>query len=117
MLRRCQAVVFFFAMLLPIVLEAAVVYWIFQYPGKPSTSNSSFTAVGGWTGMALPQAWLLGALFVLIYRAMTVVIAPMSWTNQMFSRTWLAFVRSWRWTIAMILVQELVLFLDRAIAS
>ena len=117
LLRRFEAIVFFFAMTLPIVLEAAVVYWIFQHLGKPSTSNPSFTAVGEWTGMTLPQAWVLGALFVLVYRAVTIVIAPASWTNQMFSRTCLAFVRLWRWSIAMIVMQELVLFLDRAIAS
>lgn len=117
MLRKFEAIVFFFAIMLLIVLEAAVVYWIFQYPAKPSTSNPSFTAVGEWTGIALPQAWLLGALFVLVCRAVTVVVAPAGWTSQMFSRTWLAFVRLRRWSIAMILMQELVLFLDRAIAS
>lgn len=115
--RRCEAIVFFFAMLLPIVLEGAVVYWIFQHPPKLHTSSLSFTAVGEWTGMALPQAWLLGALFVLVYRAVTVVITPASWTDQMFSRTLLAYFRLWRWTIAMILMQELVLFLDRVVAS
>ena len=117
MLRRCETIVFFFAMMLPIVLEGAVVYWISQHPLKPHTSNASFTAVGEWTGMALPQAWLLGAFLLLVYHVVTVVITPASCKNHMFSRTWLAFVRLWRWTIAMILMQELVLFLDRAVAS
>lgn len=114
-LRRCEAVVFFFAMMLPIVLEGAVVYWIFQHPLKPHTSNPSFTAVGEWTDMALPQAWLVGALLVLAYRVLLIVNAPAGWRE--FSRTWLAFVRPWRWTIAMILMQELALFLDRTVAS
>lgn len=117
MLRSCKTIVFFFAMLLPIVLEGAPVYWIFPHPLKPLTSNLSVTAVGEWIGMALPEVWLLGALFALIYRAGTVVITPASRTNQVLSRTWQAFVRLLHWTIAMILMQELVLFLDRSVAS
>jgi hypothetical protein len=116
-LRKCEAIVFFFATVLPIVLERALVCRVFQDRVKALASNPPFTDVGEWTGTALLQAWLLGAIFVVVYPAVTFIITRVIWTNQMFSRTWRAFVRLRHWTIAMIVMQELVLFLNRAFAS
>ncbi len=67
MLRRLESFVFFFAIILAIALEGACVYWICGHPRLSATTEGSLNFVGQWTGLALPQGWLLGALLVLIY--------------------------------------------------
>jgi len=116
-LRRCGSILFFSAMMVPLIVEAAVVYWICQYQGNANTSNLSFISVGGWTGIALPQAWLLGAGWVLAYRAVTTFTAPADATNQIFSRTCLSLMRLWRWSVSVVIVQKLGIFLSRGVAS
>jgi hypothetical protein len=115
MLHRCEAVFFFCAMMLAIILEASFVYWMCQNPLDGATPPNSFSVVGEWTGMALPQAWLLGAFFVLVYRLLAIAIPPTSWTGEMFSRNRQAFLRLWRWTIAISVMQGFVLFLARPV--
>jgi hypothetical protein len=62
---KIEGFVFFLAIVLAIVLEGGIVYWVFQHPASP---RSPFGLTGQWTGAALPQAWLFGALLVLAYR-------------------------------------------------
>ena len=56
-LHRIEAVVFFLAMMLAVVLEGGIVYWLSQHP---ASQGASFGLTGQWTGAALPQAWLFG---------------------------------------------------------
>jgi len=116
-LHRCAPILFFSATMVPLIVEAAVVYWICQYQGNANTSNLSFISVGEWTGIALPQAWLLGACWLLAYRAVSTFTALAGTTNQIFSRTCLSFIRLRRWAVAVIIVQKLGIFLGRAVAS
>ncbi len=114
MLRRCESIVFFSAMMLPVIVDAAV-YWTCPHQGNADASNLSFTSVGEWAGLPLPHGWLVGPFWVLAYHALTTFIASAGPTNQISSRTWLSFIRLW--SIAVILVQELGIFLGRAVAS
>jgi hypothetical protein len=100
-----------------IVLEGAVVYWVFQHRLPYSGVHGSFNAVGEWTGVALPQAWLFDALLVLAYRVSVTLIPPASWTDgdKRCNRT--AFLDLWKWTVALIAIQGLAIFLGNANAS
>ena len=62
MLDKLEAVVFFLAMMLAVVLEGGIVYRLCQHPAG---QGASFGLTGQWTGAALPQAWLFGALLML----------------------------------------------------
>ena len=117
MLRRLEAFVFFLAMMLVIVLEGAVVYWIFQHRLPYSGVHGSFNAGGEWTGVALPQAWLFGALLVLAYRASVAFIPPTGWSNSDKQRNRTAFLDLWKWTAALIAIQGLAIFLGNKNAS
>jgi hypothetical protein len=116
-LRRLEAFVFFLAMMLAIVLEGAVVYWIFQHRLPYSGVHGSFNAGVEWTGVALPQAWLFGALLVLAYRAGATFIPPTGWSNSDKQRNRTAFLHLLKWTVAVIAIQGLALFLGNANAS
>jgi hypothetical protein len=111
MLRKIENATFFLAMLLAIVLEAGIVYWISKHPASPP---ASFSLAGEWTGIALPQGWLFGALLVLAYRLTAISIEPLN-CEARHNRQ--AFLRLWRWTIALIGMQGLVLFVGRSVAS
>ena len=114
MLRRLESFVFFFAMMLAVTLEGACVYWMYGHPHLYAMPDSSLNFVGEWTGLALPQGWLLGALLVLIYRVTAMFIPPRRWADNEFLQNRRAFLRLWRWAMALVVVQGLALFLGRA---
>jgi hypothetical protein len=116
-LRKLETVMLFSAMMLAVVLEAALVYWIFQRPVLLTSPPSSFQVKGEWTGIALPQGWLFGALLVLVYRATVTFHPPRSWANSDKGRNRTAFLRLWRWTVVLMAIQGLALFLGNANAS
>jgi hypothetical protein len=113
-LRKIENATFFLAMLLAIVLEAEIVYWISKHPANPS---ASFSLAGEWTGVALPQGWLFGALLVLAYRLIGIWLHPLNCAHSEARHNRQAFLRLWRWTIALIGMQGLVLFVGRSVAS
>lgn len=111
--RHIEGFVFFAAMLLAIVVEGACVYWL----GAPSVlrvpSGEPPTIVVEWTASTLPQYWLLGAVAVMLYRIVVMVVPPKRWgrTESQLNRT--AFLHLWRWTIAVGTVQMAALYFDR----
>lgn len=113
MLRRLESFVFFFAMMLAVTLEGACVYWMYGHPHPYAMPAGSLNFVGEWTGLALPQGWLLGALLLLIYRLTAMFIPPRRWTDNEFLQNRQAFLRLWRWAMALVVVQGLALFLGR----
>ena len=114
MLRRLEAFVFFFAMILAVTLEGGCVYWMCGHSRPSAVSDSSLNFVIEWTGAALPQGWLLGALLALIYRVIAMFIPPRRWGDNDYRQNRLAFLSSWRWTMAIVVMQGLALFLARA---
>jgi hypothetical protein len=114
MLRKLENATFFLAMLLAAVLEAGIVCWFSKHPANPSPS---FSLAGEWTGVALPQGWLFGALLVLAYRLTTICIEPLNCAHSEARHNRQAFMCLWRWTIALIGMQGLVLFVGRSVAS
>ncbi len=114
MLRKIENATFFLAMLLAIILEAGIVYWISKHPATPSCS---FSLAGEWTGIALPQGWLFGALLVLAYRLTAICIEPPNCAHSEARHNRQAFLRLWRWTIALIGIEGLVLLVSRSVAS
>ena len=61
-------------MLLVIVAEGAWSIGCLDIPVN-ATAGRSLNVVGTWTGLALPQGWLLGVL-VLFYRVVVMFIPP-----------------------------------------
>ena len=114
MLRKIENATFFLAMLLAVVFEAGIVCWISKHP---ASSPASFSLGGEWTGIALPQGWLFGALLVLAYRLTAICIEPPNCAHSEAQHNRQAFLRLWRWTIALIGMQGLVLFVARSVAS
>jgi hypothetical protein len=116
-LRRLEAFVLFFAMILAVTLEVACVYWMCGQVRPSAMSDSSLNFVGEWTSPALPQGWLLGELLVLIYRVTAMFIPPRRWGDNEFLQNRLAFLRLWHWAMALIAMQALALLLARAAAT
>lgn len=117
MLRKLEAFTFFFAMLLVIGMEGACVYWIFGHSPVYPTAERSLNVMGAWTGLALPQGWLLGALLVLVYRLIAMFIPSADWTDGAWLHNRRAFMRLWSLAIAMVAMQALLHILDKAATS
>ena len=110
MLRKLEALTFFLAMMLAVILEGAVVYWLFGHSLVHATPDGSLNVVREWTGFALPQGWLFGALLVLTYRATAMLIPPRCWTDRELTQNRRAFVRLWCLAMALV-AMESILFL------
>ena len=117
MLRKLEAITFFVAMLLVIVVEVAWAYWIFGHSPVYVTALRSLNVVGAWTGLALPQGWLLGAVLGLIYRVIAMFIPLADWTGGEWLHNRRAFVRLWSLAITMVSMQALLHFLDKVAVS
>ena len=117
MLRKLEALTFFFAMLVAIVLEGAVVYWMSGHHPVLVTPGDSLNVVGDWTGFALPQGWLLGAVLMLIYRIVAMFIPPAGRTDGEWSHNRRAFVRLWCLAMALLTMQSLLFFIGKSAAS
>jgi hypothetical protein len=115
MLRRLEAFSFFFAMMLAVMLEGACVYWMWGHPTLDYAPASSRNFVGQWTGFALPQGWL-GALLVLIYRVTVMFLLPKRWGHNELLHNRRAFLRLWRWAMALLVVQGVALYLGQGVA-
>lgn len=109
-LRKIEAVVFFWAMMLAIVLEGRMVYWSCQQPACPGTS---FGLTGESTDAVLAQAWHFGALSMLACRLTTMFRRAPSHPREDALCKRSAFLGLWRWTIALIVMQAFAFFLKR----
>ena len=109
-LHKIEITIFFLAMLLAIVLEAGIVYWISKYPVHASTP---FSLAGEWNGVALAQGWLFGALLMLAYRFTAICFEPLNCAHSEAWRNRKAFLRLWCWIIAFIALEGFAFFLDR----
>jgi hypothetical protein len=113
-LHRIEAVVFFLAMMLAIVLEGGIVYWLSQHP---ASQGASFGLTGQWTGAALPQAWLFGAFLMLGHKLIVMFTRSFGCAEGEVQRERKGFLRLWRWTFVLIAMQAFAFFLDRVPAS
>ena len=117
MLLKLKAFTFFSAMMLAVILEGAVVYWMFGHPVVHAAPDGSLNAVGEWTGFALPQGWLFGALLVLVYRVAAMLIPPRSWTDSESMHNRRAFVRLWCLAMALVAMQGLLFLIGNLSAA
>lgn len=107
----------FVALMVAIVLEGGCVYWLWTHRAFRATAGSSLNWVadpnllGQWTSSTLPQCWLLGGLFVLMYRLIQLLVPPESLNSAEWIQKRLAFLRLWRWVVALALLQGLALYL------
>ena len=113
-LHRIEAAVFFLAMMLAVVLEGGIVYWLSQHP---ASQDASFGLTGQWTGTALPQAWLFGSLLMLAYKLIVMFTPSSGCPEGEVQRQRKGFLRLWRWTLALIAIQAFAFLLDRVPAS
>jgi hypothetical protein len=113
-LHRIEAVVFFLAMMLAIVLEGGIVSWLSQHP---ASHGASFGLTGQWTGAALPQAWFFAALLMLAHKLIAMFTGSFGCAEDEVQRERKGFLRLWRWTVVLIAMQAFAFFLDRAAAS
>ena len=117
-LRNLETFVLFAAVMVAIILEAGCVYWLWTHEQLRPTSTSSITLtvdstnlLEQWSGATLTQCWLLGALIVLIYRLVWMIVPPESWDRPALLHNRHAFLRLWSWAIALTLMQGLTLYL------
>jgi hypothetical protein len=113
-LHKIETVVFFLAMMLAVLLEGGIVYWLCQ---RPTGQGASFGLTAQWTGAALPQAWLLGAFLMLGHKLIVMFTGSFGCAEAEVQRERTRFLRLWRWTVALIAMQAFAFFLDRVAAS
>jgi hypothetical protein len=112
-LHRLESLCLFAAMLLAVVMEGACVYWLASPSAFAFRSDGLRALTVEWTADKIPQYWLAGALAVLLYRIAVMLRPPRTWDLGERQRNQHAFLRLWRWTVALGSVQMAALYLDR----
>src|SRR5262249_33847109 len=115
MQRTLEALTFFLAMRLAIILEGGFVFWMFRHPPEHANSDSSLNVVGGWTGLGLPRCWWLGLLLVLTSRVTAMCIPPLGWPDREFRHNRRAFLSHLCLAIALVAMRGLALFLGHVV--
>ncbi|MGC2108471.1 MAG: hypothetical protein WA655_03075 [Candidatus Korobacteraceae bacterium] len=116
-LRQIEAFVVFAAMLLAITLEAACVYWLWLPGTARSLGDTGQPCRPMDAAATLPQCWLLGAVAVLIYRIVLMLVPRGTWDIDDCLHNRRAFVRLWRWVVAVGAVQMCAVYLDRVVTA
>jgi hypothetical protein len=114
LLHKIEALFFFLAMMLAIVLEAGIVYGLCQHWAG---QHASFGLTGQWSGAALPQAWLFGALLMLAHKLIVIFAPSLGCAEGEVRSKRKDFLRLWCWTIALVSMQAFALLLERVAGS
>jgi len=94
MRHKIEAVFFFLAMILAIVLEGGIGDWLCQgWAGQ----RASFGLTGQRTGAALPRAWLVGALVTLVHKLIVMFTPSLSCGEGEVRQKRKDFFRLWHW--------------------
>ena len=114
MLEKLETFTLLFSALLVLAIEGAFVYWICIHPlpAQSPEAPSSLLYVGHWTNSALPQYWLVGALFALFYYFVLVFENSADLKPEKLVQNRQSFLRIWYWFLALAGAQGCFLYLD-----
>lgn len=99
------------AMLIALAMEGACVHGLRLMGAAAVHSGTPSTIVGPWTAPTLPQCWLLGAVLMLLYRIVVMLVGPANPVDSPQNRR--AIVRLWCWTVAVGSAQIAAIYLER----
>jgi hypothetical protein len=117
MLRKLESSICFAAALLAIVLEGACVWWMWVHESlrpwasaSPADLTDAANVTGIWTGSAFPQCGILCGLIVLLFRLGQMLRPPTTWDDRTKAQNRHAFLRLWRFVVALMLVEGFTLY-------
>jgi hypothetical protein len=112
MLRQLETCCFVLAILLVVAVEASCIHAIWCHPSLHRLPAVSVPIYGYWISPTLPQCWLIGGLFFLIYRLIEAVL-PLRARGSSGSRVdGIFLLRQWTCLIALAVMQGFALYLD-----
>ncbi len=106
MLLRLETRFFVLALAFLPALEGSCIYTIWRHPSFQNIPPGSVSICGYWISPTFPQCWLIGGLFILIFRIPNAVRSGRLLTIDK------SLLRQWAWLFALALLQGCALYLD-----
>ncbi len=112
MLRQLETCCFVLAIVLVVAMEASCVHAIWCHPSLHRLPAVSVSIYGCWISPTLPQCWLIGGLFMLIFRLLKAVRSGGFHGDRTSLRINKSLLRQWTWLLVLVLLQGCALYLD-----
>lgn len=93
-------------------VEGSCVYTIWRHPSFHKIPPGPVSICGYWISPTLPQCWLIGGLFILIFRLLKTALSGRLHDDRTSLRIDNPLLRHWTWLLAMVLLQGCALYLD-----
>ncbi len=89
---------------------AFLVAW--RHPSCQTIPPRSVSICGYWISPTLPQCWLIGGLFILIFRMLNAVRSGRLHENGTYLTVDKSLLRQWTWLFGLALLQGCALYID-----
>lgn len=117
MLRRLETCFFLLALALFVAVEGSCVYTIWHQPSFYEIPPGSVSICGYRISPTLSQCWLIGGLFILIFRLLKAVRSGGFHGESHVSKDQQIVVASVGWLLALVLLQGCALYLDSSMPA
>src|SRR5260370_3880145 len=115
MLRRLEAWFFVLALALCVAVEGSCVYTIWHQPSFYEIPAGSVSIRGYRISPTLSQCWLIGGVFILIFRLLKAVRSGGFHGDRTSLRINKSLLHHWPWLLALVLLQGCPLYLDSSL--
>jgi|GraSoi2013_115cm_1033766.scaffolds.fasta_scaffold06673_4 hypothetical protein len=112
MLRRLETCFFLLALALFVAVEGSCVYTIWHQPSFCEIPPGSVSICGYRISPTLSQCWLIGGVFILIFRLLKAVRSGGFHGDRTSLRINKSLLHHWPWLLALVLLQGCALYLD-----
>ncbi len=112
MLRRLETCFFVLALALFVAVKGSCVYTIWHQPSFDEIPPGYVSICGYRISPTLSQCWLIGGLFILIFRLLKAVRSGGLHGDRTSLRINKSLLHQWAWLLALVLLQGCALYLD-----
>src|SRR6266850_2100876 len=112
MLRRLETCFFLLALALFVAVEGSCVYTIWHQPSFHKIPPGSVSICGYWISFTIPRCWLIGGVFMLIFRLLKAVRSGGFQGDRTSLRINKSLLHHWPWLLALVLLQASAVYLD-----
>ena len=112
MLLRLETCFYVLALAFLAAVEGNCIYTIWHHPSFQNIPPGSVSICGYWISPTLPQCWLIGGLFSLIFRMLNAVRSGRLHDNRTSLTIDKSLLRQWTWLCALTSLKGCAFYLD-----
>jgi len=112
MLLRLETCFYVLALAFLAAVEGNWIYTIWHHPSFQNIPPGSVSICGYWISFTIPRCWLIGGVFMLIFRLLKAVRSGGFQGDRTSLRINKSLLHQWAWLLALVLLQGSADYLD-----